>query len=111
MKSRTRWLKNSGCARYIECPTWGLVTLSAFLILAENNCITAGVENITPAPSAAANLGFSSLRRFRFARNVKCDRLADEHLEGGLVNVSSFVDVDSAPYVSIETRVDETCRI
>src|SRR5207249_6778824 len=39
------------------------------------------------------------------------DRLANERLEGGLVNVFSFVDVDRAAYVSVDTRVEETCRI
>jgi len=34
--------------------------------------------------------------------------LANERLEGGLVNFFSFVDVDRAAYVSVETRVEET---
>src|SRR5437763_15010858 len=51
------------------------------------------------------------LRRFRLARAVEGDRLANERLEGGLVNFFSFVDVDRAAYVSVETRVEETCRI
>jgi hypothetical protein len=37
--------------------------------------------------------------------------LANERLEGGLVNFFSFVDVDRAAYVSVETRVEETGRI
>src|SRR5438552_17350823 len=45
---------------------------------------------------------------FRLARTVEGDRLANERLEGGLVNVFSFVDVDRAAYVSVETRVEET---
>jgi hypothetical protein len=36
---------------------------------------------------------------------------AHERLEGGLVNFFSFVDVDRAAYVSVETRVEETGRI
>src|SRR2546428_2163991 len=52
-----------------------------------------------------------SLRRFRLARTVEGDRLANERLEGGLVNFFSFVDVDRAAYVSVETRVEETRRI
>src|SRR4029077_11656214 len=51
------------------------------------------------------------LRRFRHARTVEGDRLANECLEGGLVNFFSFVDVDRAAYVSVETRVEETGRI
>jgi len=39
------------------------------------------------------------------------DRLANERLEGGRVNLFSFVDVDRAAYVSVETRVEETGRI
>jgi len=35
----------------------------------------------------------------------------DERLEGGFVNFFSFVDVDRAAYVSVETRVEETGRI
>src|SRR5437660_9167854 len=48
---------------------------------------------------------------FRLARTVEGDRLANERLEGGLINVFSFVDVDRAPYVSVEARVEETGRI
>src|SRR5450631_369481 len=50
-------------------------------------------------------------RRFRLARTVEGDRSANERLEGGLVNFFSFVDVDRAAYVSVETRVEETGRI
>src|SRR6267143_6640044 len=56
-------------------------------------------------------LGLRWLRRFRLAGTVEGDRLANERLEGGLVNVCSFVDVDRAAYVSVETRVEETGRI
>src|SRR5450759_4496519 len=56
-----------------------------------------------PTPS-----GLRFLRRFRLARTVEGDRLANERLEGGLVNFLSFVDVDRAAYVSVETRVEET---
>src|SRR5207247_10885765 len=51
------------------------------------------------------------LRRFRLARTVEGDRLANERLEGGLVNFFYFVDVDRAACVSLETRVEETGRI
>src|ERR1035437_6724291 len=51
------------------------------------------------------------LRRFRLGKTVEGDRLANEHLEGGLVNFLSLVDVDRATYVSVETRVEETGRI
>ena len=37
--------------------------------------------------------------------------MANELLEGGLVNFFCFVDVDCAAYVSVETRVEETGRI
>src|SRR6266513_4534056 len=53
-------------------------------------------------------LGLRFLRRFRLARTVEGDRLANERLEGGLVNFFSFVDVDRAACVSVETRVEET---
>src|SRR5258708_35542329 len=56
-------------------------------------------------------LGLRFLRRFRLARTVEGDRLANERLEGGLVNVIAFVDVDRAARVSVETRVEETGRI
>src|SRR5213594_3548568 len=56
-------------------------------------------------------LGLRFLRRFRLARTIEGDRLANERLEGGLVNFFSFVDVDRAAYVSVETRVEETGRI
>jgi len=56
-------------------------------------------------------LGLRFLRRFRLARTVEGDRLANERLEGGLVNFFSLVDVDRAACVSVETRVEETGRI
>src|SRR5664279_1310144 len=56
-------------------------------------------------------LGLRFLRRFRLAGTVEGDRLANERPEGGLVNFFSFVDVDRAAYVSVETRVEETGRI
>src|SRR5712672_1810732 len=55
--------------------------------------------------------GLRFLRRFRLARTVEGDRLANERLEGGLVNFFSFVDVDRAACVSVETRIEETGRI
>ena len=61
--------------------------------------------------TCAGSLGLRFLRRFRLARTVEGDRLANERLEGGLVNFFSFVDVDRAAYVSVETRVEETGRI
>src|SRR6266542_85204 len=52
--------------------------------------------------------GLRFLRRFRLARTVAGDRLANERLEGGRVKFFSFVDVDRAACVSVETRVEET---
>src|SRR5437762_6437976 len=58
-----------------------------------------------PNPSVAASQrSWSRLLRLR-------DRLANQRLEGGRVNFFSFVDVDRAAYVSVETRVEETGRI
>src|SRR5437016_5372244 len=45
------------------------------------------------------------------SRAVEGDRLPHERLEGGRVNFFSFVDVDRPPYLSVETRVEETGRI
>src|SRR6202043_2566870 len=56
-------------------------------------------------------LGLCFLRRFRLARTVEDDRLANERLEGGLVNLFAFGDVDGAACVSLETRVEQTGRI
>src|SRR5262245_61481174 len=55
--------------------------------------------------------GLRFLRRLRLARTVEHDRLANQRLEGGLVDFFSFADVDRAAYVSVETRVEETDRI
>lgn len=41
-------------------------------------------------------LGLRFLRGFRLTRTVEGDRLANERLEGGLVDFFSFVDVDRA---------------
>ena len=46
----------------------------------------------------------------RPARTVEGDRLANERLEGGLVNLFSFVDVDRVACVSVETRLEEAGR-
>ena len=56
-------------------------------------------------------LGLCFLRRFRLAGTVEGDRLANERLEGSLVNFFSLVDVDRAACVSVETGVEETGRI
>src|ERR1700758_1915159 len=56
-------------------------------------------------------LGLRLLRRFRLAGTVEADRLANERLEGGLVDVFALVDVDGAADVAVETRVEETGRI
>src|SRR5213596_2977487 len=61
--------------------------------------------------AGAESLGLRFLRRFRLARTVEGHGLPDERLERGLVNFFSFVDVDRAAYVSVETRVEETGRI
>src|SRR6266849_3979687 len=65
-----------------------------------------------PLQTATRRLsGLRFLRGFRLARTVEGNRLANERLEGGLVNFFSFVDVDRAACVSVETRVEETGRI
>src|SRR5450432_4729462 len=71
-----------------------------------------GVQRSGEGPVQGRNpLGLRFLRRFRLAGTVEGDRLANERLEGGLVNFFSFVDVDRAAYVSVETRVEETGRV
>src|SRR5579862_6195345 len=55
--------------------------------------------------------GLRFFRRFRLARTVEGDRLANERLEGGPVHFFSFVDVDRAARVAVETCVEETGRI
>src|SRR4029450_4667843 len=45
------------------------------------------------------------------ARSVERDRLANERLKGGFVNVFSLADVDRAANVSVEARIEETARI
>src|SRR5450432_2511929 len=71
-----------------------------------------GVQRSGEGPVQGRNpLGLRFLRRFRLARTVEGDRLANERLEGGLVNFFSFVDVDPAACVSVETRIEETRRI
>jgi hypothetical protein len=51
------------------------------------------------------------LRSFRLARTVEGDCLANERLEGGLIDFLSFVDIDRAACGSLEARVEETGRI
>src|SRR4029453_8524090 len=45
------------------------------------------------------------------ARSVERDRLPDECLKGGFVNVFSLADVDRAANVSVEARVEKTTPI
>src|SRR5207237_8156235 len=55
------------------------------------------VERADVGPVQGRNpLGLRFLRRFRLARTVEGDRLANERLEGGPVDFFSFVDVDRA---------------
>src|SRR5258707_1293515 len=61
---------------------------------------------LTPAAAAAPRAS-----RFRLAGSIDRDRLANERLEGGRVNLFSFVNVDRATHVAVETRVEETGRI
>src|SRR5262245_51617133 len=56
-------------------------------------------------------LGLRLLRGFRLGRPVEGNRLANESLEGGLVDFLSFADVDRAAHISVETRVEEMGRI
>src|SRR3954471_22172399 len=56
-------------------------------------------------------LGLRFLRRLRLAGTVEGNRFANERLERGRVNFFSFVDVDRAACVSVETRVEEAGRI
>src|SRR5438046_6054835 len=60
---------------------------------------------------ARRNTKGNSDSRFRLARTVECDGLANERLEGGLVHFFSFVDVDRAACVFVETRVEETLPV
>src|SRR5262249_15932512 len=62
----------------------------------------------TPAPESS---GLRFPRRFRLSEIVEGDCLANKLLEGGRVHFFSFVDVDRAAHVSLETRVEETGRI
>jgi hypothetical protein len=62
-------------------------------------------------PLSFSRGGLTLLRRFRPARTVESNRLLNERFESGLVNCFSFVDVDRAAYVRVETRVEETGRI
>lgn len=57
------------------------------------------------------SLGFCFLRTVRLARTVEGDRLANERLEGGRVNRFSFVEVDRATDVAVETRIKKTGRV
>src|SRR5882724_5936102 len=94
-----------------------IVVPSAALRLSRASSTRVRSGGTTPPPprcrtcSGAESLGLRFLRRFRLARTVEGDRLANEPLEGGLVNFFSFVDVDRAARVSVETRVEETGRI
>src|SRR5471032_31028 len=74
-------------------------------------CFTRSARSSRRRSARRNPLGLRFLRRFRLARTVEGDRLANERLEGGFVNFFSFVDVDRAAYVSVETRVEETGRI
>src|SRR5258706_9024887 len=73
--------------------------------------IAAPSKHAIASSGRGSPLGLRFLRRFRLARTVEGDRLPNERLEGGLVDFFSFVDVDRAAHVSLETRVEETGRI
>src|SRR5713226_6945001 len=71
----------------------------------------AGRVSLPAAPFESGRGRLDLVERFRLARTVQGDRLANERRERGLVNFFSFVDVDRAAHVSVETRVEETGRI
>src|SRR5256885_985245 len=45
--------------------------------------------------------------RLTFALHVERDCFADELFQRGLVDLLAFVDIDRAPHVAVETRVEE----
>jgi hypothetical protein len=90
---------------FVEIATCIASSLRACAMLDQcNTPICAPTNGGTP-------LGLRFLRRFRFARTVEGKRSSNERLEGGLVNFFSFMDVDRAAYISVETRVEETSRV
>ena len=66
---------------------------------------------VGPVPGAKSLRTSLSSQVFDLPETVEGDRLANERLEGGLVDFFSFVDVDRAAHVSVEARVEETGRI
>src|SRR6185295_4122612 len=62
-------------------------------------------------PTPAAALRLRLLRGLRLARAVERDRLANERLECGSVDVFTFVDVDRAACIALEARVEQAGRI
>src|SRR5207237_399167 len=78
----------------------------------QSNC-DYNIDGFLPSEDSqsSAPLGLRFLRRFQLARTVEGYCLANERLEGGPVDFFSFVDVDRAACVSVETRVEETGRI
>ena len=106
------WVVLGALLHQPEKPAWFL-PISGRLYFRQSQ-LPIGPDGIHPdvGPVQGRNpLGLRFLRRFRLARTVEGDRLANERLEGGLVNFFSFVDVDRAACVSVETRVEETGRI
>src|SRR5262249_24554420 len=60
-------------------------------------------------PRLVCPLGFRSpARRLVLARDIKRHCSADEILQGRLIDLVAFVDVDGAPCISVKTGVEET---
>src|SRR3989475_7693115 len=88
-------------ARRVSSPIFNLGTLG------RNDTSATPMSDLFRGESLRTSLS----SKFRLARTVEGDRVTNERLEGGLVNFCSFVDVDRAACVSVETRVEETGRI
>src|SRR5882672_9830860 len=84
------------------CPGGLVATASSYASIRERSTLLRCLRN----PS-----GLRLLRRLRLGRTVERDRLENERLEGGLVNLYALLDVDRTAHVAVETRVEETGRI
>ena len=61
--------------------------------------------------TCARFLRFRLLRRSWLVRTIEGNRPANKRLEGGLVNLFSFVDVNRPAHLPVEARVEETGRV
>src|SRR5215468_827498 len=96
----------NSCARLpFDCP------IPECLKLPVKRSRTAGPAMKLAGPLAGGSPGLRLGLRFVLALEIERHGSADEILQGRLINLVAFMDVDGAPDIPVEAGVEETGRV